>query len=269
MWRIHSKLWDGLADRSGTWPDASTALRSRELWLEASKESGIWLSPCGSIHLAHHDDEWQVLQEFADRAPGLGFECELLSADQARTRTPGANAERLKGGLFSPTEMCVNPPATIRALPAWLSSRYQVQFRFQTVVVGVDGNRVVTSPACAESSQAFDHVYICSGADIRTLYAEHLGDRGLKICKLQMMKTVPQPSGWRLGTHLASGLTLRHYECFKVCPSLAALRSRIAADTPELDFYGIHVMMSQNEIARSFLVIRMSMTTMSNHSTKN
>ena len=52
---------------------------------------------------------------------------------------------------------------------------------------------------------------------------------------------------------LAAGLTLRHYAAFRNCPTLAALKERVARETPWLDRYGIHVMVSQN--GRGELVI--------------
>ena len=62
-----------------------------------------------------------------------------------------------------------------------------------------------------------------------------------------MMKTRPQPGGWRLGPHVAGGLTLCHYAAFAGCPSLPALRRRFAETMPRYVQYGIHVMASQND----------------------
>jgi hypothetical protein len=61
-----------------------------------------------------------------------------------------------------------------------------------------------------------------------------------------MMRTLPQPGGWRLGPHLAGGLTLCHYPSFQICPSLPALQQRIRDEFPDFVRFGIHVMASQN-----------------------
>src|SRR5262249_8969378 len=55
------------------------ALETRRAWLELALPADIWVNACGSIHLAHRADEWDVLQEFHARSAGTGFECELLS----------------------------------------------------------------------------------------------------------------------------------------------------------------------------------------------
>src|SRR5512145_1138812 len=61
------------------------ALRSRQRWLEVAERAGIWAHDCGSLHLAYHDDEWAVLQEFA--AAG-SHECRLLTPSETRQRCP-------------------------------------------------------------------------------------------------------------------------------------------------------------------------------------
>ena len=61
-----------------------------------------------------------------------------------------------------------------------------------------------------------------------------------------MLRTAAQPDGWRLGPALAGGLTFRFYPSFALCPSLPALRERIASETPAYDQLGIHPMVSQS-----------------------
>ncbi len=219
-----------------------TALRSRARWLQAAEHAGVWINRCGSLHVAHRADEQAVLEEFAALAPSLGSECTWLNADAVRQRTPAADLPTLRGGLFSPSELGVNPGAAMHRLADWLASAYDVQFHFETAVVTADTGRLMT--AAGRSFQC-DRIVVCSGADFESLFPERLAASGLKRCKLQMLRTVPQPDGFRLGPHLASGLTIRHYHNFDVCTTLAALQQRIASETPELDRYGIHVMASQ------------------------
>ena len=61
-----------------------------------------------------------------------------------------------------------------------------------------------------------------------------------------MMRTEPQPGGWRLRPMLAFGLSLAHYPAFATCPSLPDLRTRFTAELPDYHHWGIHVMACQN-----------------------
>lgn len=220
------------------------ALRSRAAWLELAREAGLWVNPCGSIHLAHRDDVWAVLEEFASLAPDLGYTCRLLTAADVLQQSPAANHDGLRGGLLSETELCVNPRTAIAAIPPWLVAQFGVKFEFNTTVAAVDGDELRTTDGRTWTA---NRIVVCGGSDFETLFPDLLATAGLKRCKLQMLRTVAQPDGWRIGPHLASGLTLRHYRNFSICESLAALTRRITAETPELDQFGIHVMASQNE----------------------
>ncbi len=228
------------------------ALLARQRWLTLTQESGIWANPYGSMHLAHRPDEWAVLQEFYElqRHSDLGPHLQLLSVEEALQRSPAINPAGFLGALGCDLEVCVNPTETIRKIPGWLTDRYEVQFCFDTAVTEVGTGQLRTATG---RSHSFDRIVICSGHDFESLYPEQFVELPLKKCKLQMLRTVSQPSSWKLGAHLASGLTLRHYESFRACSSLQLLVDRIAAETPELDHYGIHVMASHDNLGRVVL----------------
>ena len=218
------------------------AMRSRELWLEVANTADIWVQECGSLHLAHREDEYAVLQEFCELAKDKA-DVSMLTAEETLKKTDGANPDGLLGSLWSPTELCVNPRQAIHQLASHVESHANIDIHFETTVVSVEDGHLQASNG--EQWNA-GRTVICGGSDFETLFPTHFREAGLKKCKLQMLRTAAQPSEWSLGPHLASGLTLRHYESFQACPTQANLRKRIAEETPELDRFGIHVMAAQH-----------------------
>src|SRR5438046_422901 len=83
-------------------PAHQCALRSRQLWLELRDRANLWVSECGSLHVAHADDEDAVLKEFAQLAPGLGVTCTYLSAAETIRQFPAVNSTALLSTLHSP-----------------------------------------------------------------------------------------------------------------------------------------------------------------------
>ena len=218
------------------------ALKSRRIWLELALRAGIWHCPTGALLLAYRDDELAVLEEFAAIGPDLGYDCELLDAQAALTRSPAVRPDHLKGGLWSPTEVCIDPREAIAALPRLLEREYGVSLCFGTPVHAIDLPHIHTP----KETWQVDRAVVCSGIDFETLYPDLFAASGLTRCKLQMMRTEPQPDNWRMGPVLAAGLSLRHYDSFAQCASLKACAERIAAEHPEFDRWGIHVMATQN-----------------------
>ena len=219
------------------------ALRSGELWRELVAAAGIYARPTGSVHVVDREDEATVLEEFARLGGDLGYACELWTRSTAEERCPGIRRGVTKAALFSPTEINVDPREVLAALPGFLAEKFGVRFHWSTAVAEVRSGSLRTGNG---DKHAFDEIFVCSGHDFETLFPEVFATAPMKPCKLQMMRTVPQPDGWQLGPMLASGLTLRHYANFEICPTLRAVKERIARESPELDRFGIHVMASQD-----------------------
>ena len=225
-------------------PHHQVAMRSRERWLELRQRAGVWVAECGSLHAAYADDEDAVLREFADRAAAAGVDCTYLTSTEAAGRFPAVNPSGLKSALYSPAELAVNPPAAIARLQQYLAQAHGVKLRPGVAVVGIEMPRV--HAAGGEVWHA-DQVFVCSGTDFETLFPDAFAKAGLRRCKLQMLRTRPQPNAWRLGPHLAGGLTLCHYKSFEIAPSLPHLKERLTRELPEYFRFGIHVMASQND----------------------
>ncbi|HEY6212190.1 MAG TPA: TIGR03364 family FAD-dependent oxidoreductase [Vicinamibacterales bacterium] len=217
------------------------ALRSREVWLDVLREAKLPFSPTGSLHVAYRNDEAAVGREFAEMAPALGYECAWLARDEALERSRAIRAEGLVGALWSGTELTVDPRRIVGALPAFLAEQYGVQFFFNTAVQSVESSFVAAGGRRWNAGA----VVVAGGDDFQTLFPEQFRESGVTRCKLQMMRTVRQPDGWTLGPSLAFGLTFTHYATFRWCASLGALKERIRRETPELERWGIHVLVSQ------------------------
>lgn len=225
------------------------ALRSRNIWLEVAREAGFWHEPVGFMILAYRPDEMAVLTEFCERGPALGYIGQLLDKTEVLQRCAGADPDGLLGGLWSPTEMVVDPREAVRKIPAYLARQYGVTLRFGAAVTAID------LPYIEAGGQTWqvERALVCGGSDFETLYPELFQASGLTRCKLQMLRTEPQPDNWRLGPMLATGFTLKHYPAFSLCESLTPLKARLAAEYPELEQWGIHILASQNEAGEVIL----------------
>lgn len=216
------------------------ALRSRGMWLEALQTAGLSYRPTGSLHVAHAPDEADVLREFAEVGPPVGYECHWLNRQETLKRSEAIVETDLQGSLWSDKEMTVDPREVIAKLPGYLRE-IGVECRYGSTVRRIELPLVET----ATEQWEVDAAVVCGGDDFQTLYPEAFADSGLTRCKLQMMRTGPQTGGWELGPALAAGLTLRFYKAFGICSSLARLKARIAAEKPEYDRWAIHVLASQ------------------------
>lgn len=220
------------------------ANRSKQIWKEVADSIGLWYDPVGSLHLAHQQDEWDVLQELYQSFSSNGREVQLMDKQQIAKSFNGVNDHGLKGGLFSNSEMIVDPRAAIAAIPSYLNEYLEVEFIWNTLITDVNNGSLKAG------SQRFDAdlVFVCSGPDFETLFPDEFSSQPITKCKLQMMRFVPEVSNFRLGTSLCGGLSLIHYPAFKAAGSLQKLKDRYASEMDEYLKWGIHVMVSQNDL---------------------
>lgn len=217
------------------------AMLSRRIWKEVAKEAGLWYDKVGSMHMAYHKDEWDVLQELAESFRRRNYL--LLNPAETKAGSAAIVTDNLLGSLYSPDEMLVDPREAIAKIPTWLSEKWGVKFCWGKAVTDVSYPAVY---AGMEEWEA-DEIFVCSGMDFETLYPQTFRSAPLTKCKLQMLRMEAQPGNWRIGPALCGGLSLLHYNSFKTAASLPALKHRIEQYSREYLEYGIHVMVSQQQ----------------------
>jgi len=217
------------------------ALRARQHWLEVSQQAGFSLTTHGSMHLAYHEDEWNVLNEFTRLYKDTAYQCTLVSPEETLQRSPVVRTDGLYGALYSATEGTVYSREAIRRIPQWLEEKYGLIIRYGHVVTEIAVPVVKT----ARETWNVDQVYVCSGADFETLYPEVFDQHPVSKCKLQMLKAVTDKPV-QLGPTLCAGLTLRHYAAFSRCASLAEVDARYDRENMAYKDHGVHVLLAQN-----------------------
>ena len=218
------------------------ALCSMKTWRQLFTEAGVWNDPCGSLLLARHPDELAVLEEFFTTAGERGYDCDLLSPQEVTTSFPVTRSATPLGGLLSRQETLVEPEQALARITSFLEESFAVEFYFDTEVLTADAPLVETS----RGRFTADRVLVCSGADFETLFPDVFKESGLSRCKLQMMKTSPQPSGWKLGAMVTDSLAFRSYPVFQKCESYSPMQERILRNHEDLDRLGITVFAAQN-----------------------
>ena len=88
------------------------AMLSHSIWKQVCTEANIWHRKTGSLLIANHVDEMQVIEEFYD-TNYRDRECAVFSAAKTLKESPAVNPKNVKGSLWSDSEMIVDPRAAI------------------------------------------------------------------------------------------------------------------------------------------------------------
>lgn len=223
-------------------PEREQALFGVARWRALGAQLGIDVRARGALSLAYRDEARQLLDEFVTQAHMADGGFELLTPEDAARRFPAVQPDGLAGALYSDAEAVV-PPATAMARLAQHLAAEGCALHFETVAVRVHEDAVECSDG---RTFPFDRLLIAAGEDTRTLFPREIAAAEVRRCKLQMMRTVPQPAGFDLGAIMVSDLTLCHYPAFRDCPSRAQLQARLDRELPRHREHGVHVIAAQH-----------------------
>ncbi|MEJ5147842.1 MULTISPECIES: TIGR03364 family FAD-dependent oxidoreductase [Sphingobacterium] len=228
---------------SGKWFDYG--VRGLEIYKSIQNEMDISVRNNGSIYIASDADEVQMLHELSAHYKQVGYAHELWSKEQILQTYPMMKDTYVKEAIVFKQEVSVEPDLMIHRLHAYMQTKFeQYTLKYDTTVMAcedyADFVKVTTS-----DMQLFDadKVIICNGYEFKILYRSLFDDSGLKISKLQMMRTKPMKD-LHLPGNILTGLTTRRYESFEeYCPSFHQIK--VPEHYKELREQGIHILFKQ------------------------
>ena len=215
------------------------ARRSRDVWEEIAPPAGITIMHRATAVAARTPEAMAVLEEFM--RGGMADGCELIDAAGLRQSVPMVNAGVI-GGLWSPHERRVEARDAIPQLARHLESAFGVTIVRNALVRAVEPPTLDTTAGTFHAAR----VVICPGNDLQTLFPQALAARGVRHCKLQMLRLAPQPAGWRLPCAIMGDLSLVRYGGFSACSAAAALRTRLEREAADRLAAGVHLLLVQS-----------------------
>ncbi|HEY0258560.1 MAG TPA: TIGR03364 family FAD-dependent oxidoreductase, partial [Lacisediminihabitans sp.] len=212
------------------------AQAARERWLHHSAAAGFFSVRSGALAVARNPEELDVLDELsAGRETG---QVRLIGADDVRDRLSSGDPA-VVGGAVLRDDLRVDPREAVGSLAAWLAEQ-GVRFLWRTSYLGQDGGTATTSRGSVRTS----HTIVCVGHDLDYLYPELAEEHGVERCGLQMVR-VAAPGARSISPAVLTGTSMLRYPAFTETAAAAALRTRLAAEDPELVRLGANVMVTQ------------------------
>lgn len=228
---------------SGKWFDYG--VRGLEIYKSIQNEMDISVRNNGSIYIASDADEVQMLHELSAHYKHVGYAHELWSKEQILKTYPMMKDTYVKEAIVFKQEVSVEPDLMIHRLHAYMQTKFeQYTLKYDATVMACEDNADLVKVTTSDM-QLFegDKVIICNGYEFKILYRSLFDDSGLKISKLQMMRTKPMKD-LHLPGNILTGLTTRRYESFEeYCPSFHQIK--VPEHYKELREQGIHILFKQ------------------------
>ena len=224
----------------GEWLGGAKA--SIAIYRELAEQVSLPLS-CRGTQYSTTPAEARVLEEFCGVGPEKGYRCEFLGPGESVKCNSAIDPTTCLGSLDFPDDCRIEPRGLFRTLIPWISREWGCAYLPRTVVVdvAVEGSHCRVTVAGGQEFRA-GHVFVCGGADLRTLFPEKLAAAGL------VLQAPDAP-------HLAAlALAQLGRRSPPACPSAGTRRFRSAVASaapeapvdPEVSRRGIHILMVQD-----------------------
>ncbi|WP_135459375.1 TIGR03364 family FAD-dependent oxidoreductase [Mycobacterium sp. DL99] len=205
----------------------------RRHWLDLSRKAGFWSAEAGTYCVARHDDELEVMRQFASVRPA--DEVRLLNAEQVLDRIPVMEAG-VTGGMYLPNDLQVDPRTAAPSIARWLESE-GVDFHWRTAASGFEPGIVHTSRGPLRAATTF----VTVNYDIDRLFPELAERDKLQRCRLHMLRA-KLPLKFALPAPLFTGWSLVRYAGFASLPATAAVAERLRTEYPDYVAFDLHQM---------------------------
>lgn len=214
------------------------ARRAKELWLEVCEAARIPILHRGLAMIARRPEAAGVLESFL--ATEMGEGCTLVSGQAFAEAHSEVPLHIPSAALVSPHEVRVEAREALAQIAAWLVEKWGVRFETLTSVLNISGGAVTTSRGLYRA----DHVFVCPGDDLASLYPEVMAERGVSRCTLQMLRL--EPACFRLPHAIMSDLGLLRYRGYADLAGLEELRVCLEREQAEHLAAGVHLIVVQS-----------------------
>ncbi len=218
---------------------------SLRIYQHLQEEANIGVRQEGTVYLASDQEEMGLLEELAEINRNHDYTSVLLNKESCLKRYPRLKSTYVKGGLYFPEEIIVDPRHAARRIIEYLVQAHDLVYIPNTCVKAVNKfNDTVTITTSALEKYQASKVILCSGTEFQILFPEIFEASDLHLVKLQMMDTLPMKN-IRIEGSVLTGWTIRRYESFQECPSYASVKAK----EDEHSFYkknGIHILFKQS-----------------------
>ncbi|MBP6861736.1 MAG: TIGR03364 family FAD-dependent oxidoreductase [Neisseriaceae bacterium] len=217
------------------------ANRSHELWGHFAQNVGFNVFTKGSLLFARNKLEASLLESFYE-GPGQSqpYGCSLLTASEINKLYDG-RFSRYQRALHGAKERVVYSREAIPALAKWVGSHPNITFKTNTLVYDIDETQATLRTTQGEFHA--DHVFVCSGHDYQTLFSKEIAPLNPIVCRLQMLRVRPTQA-FNLEHGVFTGLSCLHYDAFADLPEIAPLQQLVNEETPLIEKYKIHLLMT-------------------------